>query len=303
MYVLADEPQTKTPAGFEPQDEIAALDGAADYIDLVDAEDILQDKDSDPARRKQAVLERRAKIRVPSPPLKVVTPTHRAPHLTHDTSRLGLGAGMTQGGDLFQIVDWRAHLHDLADPTPGLPELSQLEFFPTRLRLSAADKKVWLDQIDLVHVGILNPMTQFNLMPSWDFRVGVRRFRDPGCTDCVGGRTRIKGGTALAFFDEALTLFLLSDLQVHYSASLEGLGETGFRLGLGAVGGLRLRLAPNFIMLASGVWREYPWAPFERDWSADATVRWAFSRHFALGLEGRHTPRSSEAGALLYVYY
>ncbi len=303
LYAIAETPSAPMPEHFESEEKIAVLDGAADYIDLTYAEDILRDGDSEGARLKQAILERRAEIRRPSPDFSVPTPEQSAPHLTHDSSRVGLGAGALSSGEPFMLLDWRAHLHDLADPTPGLPELSQLEFLPLRLRLEPEARKVRLERLDLVHVGILSPIRQFASAPSWDFRVGLQRLQDPGCTDCLAGRVAFGAGGAVAFFDEALSFYLLTDIHVQYHPDLAGLRDAPVRLGIGPNVGMRLRFTPRLITHVNGSWVWYPWAEPKADWWVNATARWAFSQSFAIGIEARAGERVNEASALLFAYY
>ncbi len=287
VSALADDPHH--PLSMPDRDRIPVIDAAQDLIDIKHAKALAKDEKKGPAAElKQALLERRAEILIPSAEVTYSTPTHKMPQLGHDTRRLSLGGASSRDSQWLEIGA-RLALHDLADSTDGYPELSQLEFLPTRARYDFTADRFRLDSMDLVHVVSLTSQNPFDRHISWQFELGSQHLEDDGCIhqNCYAGHVALGGGAAFSTEGERLTFFFFANTQIWIGRGLDALFHSPVRVGIGPGGGLRLRLTPHLIALATGEWN---WLPAQKGfatWNAIGTLRWALLRDFALDLQVR----------------
>lgn len=304
---LADQPDLPLPASWSVAEQVQVLDSAADLVDIRSIKELVQHTDLDAAERKRRLLERRSQIHVPSPVPPLQPPWDKAPERAHGTKRLGLGPGVrdADGQAGFLTLDFRLAMHDLADPADGYPELSQIEFLPTRLRVfpKRSGPHFALDDFSLVQIVSLNALSRFDLHPSWRFSFGARTLEGNGCDECLAGKIRFGAGPTVSFADDAVTLFLLGDGLVHASGALSGIADGPIRGGLGPAGGVRLRLDPNLLWLTQAEWVFYPAQRDPRVWQLDSVVRWSFVREVALSLELRALRDRREAMLLVLSYF
>lgn len=284
---LAEQP--KVPLTLPEKERVSVLDAAQDLVDIKYAKALAKDsRKSSAAELKQTLLERRAELLVPSEEMKHEVPWHRMPQLGHDSRRISLGAASSRDGQWVE-VGARLALHDLADPIDGYPELSQLEFLPTRARYDFTTDRFRLDSLDLVHVVSLTAQNRFDRHISWQFRLGSQHLEDDGCipTNCYAGRVEIGGGTAFSTAGERLTFYFFANTQVWAGRGLDGLLGSPVRFGIGPSGGLRLRIAPRLVALVAGDWNWLPGQTGFATWLASATLRWGILRDLALDLQIR----------------
>jgi hypothetical protein len=284
---LAEDP--RHPLTLSDRQRIEVLDAAQDLIDIKYAKALALDENKgEAAEIKHALLERRAEILVPSPDATYDTPFRKMPQIGHDTRRISAGAGSSRDGQWIEFGA-RLALHDLADSSDGYPELSQLEFLPTRARYDLATDRFRLDSLDLVHVVSLTPQNEFDRHVSWEFRVGSQHLQDAGCipANCYAGRLELGGGTAFATASERFTVFMFANTQVWIGRGLDALLGSPVRLGIGPAGGFRLRLHPHLIALATGEWNWLPTQKGFATWSAFGTLRWSVVRDLAIDLQLR----------------
>ena len=292
---LSDDPKAAL-AAWAPAQTIRVLDAAQDLVDIRFAKEIVKGpRESEAAKRKQALLERRAEILVPSPEIRETIPWSKMPQRGHDSRRLSLGGGANTNGEGYVSVGARLALHDLADPTSGYPELSQLEFLPTRARYDVVDRDFTLEQLDLVHIVSLTSQNRFSRHTSWEFRIGSQRLIDEGC-NCYAGHVQFGGGIAFGNESESATLFLLAQSHVWAGRELDGLFGAPVRFGIGPSGGVRLRLAPRLVALVLGEWDWLPGQTGFHTWYGSANLRWAVARNVAFDLEGRGGNNGGRAG-------
>jgi hypothetical protein len=299
---LASDPR----ATFElPQREaVAVLDAAQDLIDVRYSKALTHEVDSAPARTKQVLLERRAALGVPSDPLAVSIPWHRQPQLGHHSRRVGVGYALDDARAQALVVEGRLALHDLADPTPGYPELSQLEFLPTRLRVDLEDGDVTLDSLSLVRLVSLTAQTRFDRKISWKVDAGVVHLDDEACEDgCYAGRFVLGTGATFTFARDAVALFGTIDAQVASGPHLQGIRDLPIRAGVGPAAGLRLRLASRLVSLTTG---ELIWLPVQRPtalWQARSILRLGVGRVLGLGLEGTIDAQAVTGQVMTMLYF
>lgn len=306
---LGYDPAARLPVGMPADRAIAVLDAAQDLVDIQHAKELTYETDSPPARMKQRLLERRAEIAVPSEPLAVATPWGSMPQLGHDSRRVGLGFAADSAGALGVTLDARLALHDLADPVPGYPEYSQLEFLPTRAQVRLDEdvtgrRRFELDSISLVRIVSLSAQNRFDRKLSWKVDAGVVRVADAGCAGyCYLGQIAMGTGFTLATSDARVMAFATADAHIAAGPALDGIRGTPIRAGFGPAGGLRLRLAPRLISLTTG---ELIWLPTQAPrttWLARSILRLGLGGSLALDLEGQLDNRARAAGLMTMLYF
>lgn len=301
---LAQRPDLALPKHVSAQRQIPLLDAALDLVDVRYAKALVHKKDPRAASLKQGLLERRAAIHRPSAPVKMpAAPPRTRPDRGHGSRRVGLGVGFAEQGKVFQSFRFRLALHDLADPAAGYPDLSQLEFFAVDLRLRYDTGDLLLRDLALFRIISLAAMDRFNPKFSWNVDFTVSTVEDAGCDECTGPRLAGGFGAALAFWDEAVTVFAFSQLLMRFAPGLDGMGGIPLRAGLGPAAGLRVRWRGSLVTFVSGHWIWLPGQDPLATWQSEVTTRWAFTRDVALGLEGRLGPAGAEAQLATLVYF
>jgi hypothetical protein len=312
---LSQNAAAPMPKAWSVERQVKVLDAALDYYDMRYVEKIVYERESEEASHKQELLERRAALRVPSAPKDAEPPWERRPELSHDAKRVGVSGGyrlrQRASEEGFVAFDFKLAMHDLADPAPGFPEQSQIDFLPTRLRIYPKEDglKIRLEDFSIVQIVSLNPMHRFDLGLSWRFTIGAKTLENNGCEDetepgwrdCLAGKIRLGGGAAKSFWSDALIVFAMMDAAV-FAGDLSGIAESPLRAGLGPLGGMRIRFDPSLIFVGTG---EGLWFPEQRDrivWQADGVLRWGFASQHALSLESRAAYRLLEA-QLFYMAY
>ncbi len=295
------------PADLPPERKIRAFDAAQDLVDILHAKKLTYEVDSEPARRKQQLLERRAEVLVPSEDLAVAVPWRSMPQLGHHSRRAGVGFAIDDGGAQAYQLDARLALHDLADPVAGYPELSQLEFFPIRARVrldnAGEGDRFQLDSVSLVRIVSLTPQDRFDRKLSWKVDLGMIRLDDEGCDACQVGRLVVGTGAALATSGLGVIGFATMDLHLLSGPGLDGIEGIPLRAGAGPALGLRLRLAPRLVSLTTG---ELIWLPTQDPtftWQARSILRLAMGPIFALNAEAQLDQERAIAQLSALVYF
>ncbi len=300
---LFENPEASLEHLPDPRQRARTLEAAADLLDLRHPTEIVTARESEPSRRKQRILERRAALGGASPPLEIKVPMQEAPHLAHDTARFGMGVGATATGEPSLSLDIRGSLHDLADPSLGYPELAHVEFAHARVRLTPGGERISLDSLSLVRVRSLNSLELGDRRASWEVDVGAKTIDDEGCPRCVAGRASLGGGGAVGAFGGALTIWALSAVELAATPGLDGVRGAPLRLGLGGDGGLRLRWSPTLLTVVEGRLRWLPDQTPGHEWDAVARLRWGVGGGWALGLEGDATRHRRTGQAMVFRYF
>ena len=218
--------------------------------------------------------------------------------------RVSVGTGITsQYGNSFGTLGYRLALHDLVDPPDGESELSQLQFFDTRFRYDFAQRSLTLDRLTFAELQALNPLTRYEHALSWRIRAFGMRLHDRACSDCFAHGVDLALGGTLATRDERLALFVMADGYVAFSSSVDGIGGSFIRLGIGPYAGVRARLPGDLVGLFTASWSYLPWQSLHGTYDLRATVRGALSKNVAVGLEGAAQPSSRELVLGSYLYF
>jgi hypothetical protein len=290
--------------GLVPEREVAVLDAALDYVDLREAKVLVHGTSPEASRTKQALMERRSRVRRPSPPLALPPPLERQPQRGHAPVRVGMSAGLSSDAGPVTTYRLRFALRDLADPHPGYPELAQYEFGALRLRGALRTQRFTLEELTLVRILSLTPLDRFDHAPSWTVRLGADRLRDGGCAGCFAGTGEVGGGLSLSWADGAVTLFGMGEAVLHAGSEVPGPWGAPLRLTLGPRAGLRLRMGTHATFLASGRWQLFLEPEPRTGWSAQLIQRLHLTPSFGLDLEyTRHPSREQEVGLGALVYF
>jgi hypothetical protein len=302
VEALAGDPAAPLPETLAPEVRAAVIDAAADLLDLRRGKKLLVGQDPAGARLRQALLERRAALGIPSAPLEVPTPEPERPDRGHGSFRIGLGTAGGPDAPGALLAELRLALHDLADPPPGFPSYADIEFLPTRIRWEPREERLSLEHAWLMSVVSLNPVSRFDLRPSWRFRVGAATVHDGGCASCLAGEASAGAGFAVAA-GKAVELLATGDVELLGSGHLSGAGGSGARPGVGPGGLARLRLGDRTALVLDARWRWLPGADPDRTFVLGATLRVHLAPGLSLGLEARHTPSLTDASALVLGYF
>ncbi len=235
---------------LDPARQGEILDAYIDFIDLNFA-DQLMTKDPEVSEWKQQTLIARSRLPT-SDPLKISTPDD-APHMSHGSARLSVyrNESPRQGGSTG--VSMRFALQDLTEVSTGLPPDSEIEFFDFHGRWWDREKTLRLEDFTLFEVATFAPLSDYNMRPSWRFRLGADRIYDPRCSNCTAGSLVTGGGgTVQILGSPRTTAFLLADLAVQGSGSFE---ESRISLLAGPSLGLRTELHKRVIWLNEARYR------------------------------------------------
>jgi hypothetical protein len=305
VQTLASDAEAPIPASFTPEEQIEVLDAAADLVDIRFAKDLAFESDGPGGKMKQRLLERRSRILRPSKELVIPPPLDKLPHVGHGSSRLWGGAGYSSVDGAMYTLSYRLALHDLVDPPNGYPELAQIEFLPTSLRLyprARSTKALQLEQFDVVSVLSLHEVNAFDHRLSWRVHGGVARVRDSGCNGCAVGD--LVAGSGFALRGGPITMFATGDLSIETSAALNGIrGAPALRVGLGPFGGVRVRFDERFLWLTTGHLYWLPATDTTWTWSAESSLRWEYRHDFAIGVQGRKYVDAAEGTLETFLYF
>lgn len=299
VEALVAEPDS-TPLPFGDAEKVAILDAATDLLDIRYAKSILYGGNDFAAHARQALLLRRAALRIPSPPLEIPVPDR--PDEGHGSWRLGLGGGAARDGTGLVVLDARLCLHDLADPPRGYPDGAAIEFLPLRLRYAPGPHRIELDEAEFVRVISLNPVERFDRRPSWSFRAGAVTVRDDACRGCIAAIVEGGPGFDLGLSGGALDLALFSDFSFEAAPGLSGIDGAGTRVGLGPKGMARFRFGEVASLLAEATFRFLPAARPRDTHDIDLELRFHLARRVSLGFSARHAPTDESLWSTLYLF-
>ena len=305
VRALADDPTAAMDPTWSSKTESLVLDATADLIDLQHSELMIQEGDSEPARRKQAILARRAGLGLTSAPIEVTVEPWDRPDLGHGSQRVGVGAQGSEG-QLEPTLSYRLAMHDLTDPVAGYPELNGLEFIGFRSRLPSGEAVPTLDELTLVRLMSIPPINSFSPTVAKRFFVGGERRTEAGCAGCFVGRVHAGPGFSLTTPQHALAFFGFGEIDVRFHPELDRLEGWPVLLGPLMTTGIRARLHHRLTLLAEAA---SGWTPLDGEsmWThqAKGNLRAGLSRSLALDIYGSLdvSNKTHTQGIELYFYY
>ncbi|MEO8800704.1 MAG: DUF4105 domain-containing protein [Polyangiaceae bacterium] len=233
-------------------------------------------------------------------------PADKAPHLAHGPIRFDFGmGGDSQFGETYATLGIRLALHDMIDPPNGEPELATVQFLDTRIRFSATHPSLTLDEITFAEIMSLNPIGRYEKLASFRLRGFAERVHDTGCTtrDCFAHGGDAAVGITFATRNEHYAVFAMADATILFSPDFDGIGGSFVRVAVGPFGGIRARITPWLLGLATINVSYLPGQHLVSTFDARGGVRATLAKDVALGVEGRANPLGVDARLEGYVYF
>lgn len=206
------------------------------------------------SERETALLRRRSRLAHPAAPLER-PPWAEAPHVGHDTARIGLGAGVREKA-AFQEIDLRAALHDLLDPTAAYVAGGSLEMGHARLRRDAATGRSYLKAFRVMDAASITPWDSWTRPVSWRAWTGVDTADELDrhqADSLYYGLSMASGFATAPAWTGRSSWYLLAE----GDAGLGGLFRNGHRIGAGGIAGGILDLFPGCRLHVEGRWTAY----------------------------------------------
>lgn len=203
---------------------VATLDASLEYFRFKKAAQSHR-LTPDQSLQNQMLLIARSQMPEPAPDFSGLEANRKpdAPEAGHRSARIQLAGGINpRNSDTFTELGYRAAFHDLNAYPIGFAPLSQVELFQLKLRYYDDRKKFRLNQLDLVSVYSLSPISSLLARPSWAAELGLRPARQSSCVDClewVGSYG--PGATTTLFGDQrGVSVFMLARLEAAIASSL-----------------------------------------------------------------------------------
>ncbi len=291
-----------------PESGARVLDTFSDQIELTAPKDLLVDG-SEAQKLKQKTLVKRAALGVRSPSLDVPAPDRSAPHLAHGMRRVSFAVASERDQGLSEVIGFKFAMHDLLDPGLGYPRNMQIDFAQVRLRYrndpEEFNKRLELDELNLFKITGLTPLSKYYPAKSVRAELGGKRKIDP---DCKGEGNRcfpvtLDYGPGISWDPtgkESLTLFAFAQGRATYTSAYTG---SYVKVGIGPRIGfityfsdyLRLMITSELMgrFFANEVWI----------YSNEATLRYGFTRNWAIDVSDRYERNYREVMAQLHFYY
>jgi hypothetical protein len=155
-------------------------------------------------------------------------PAPGRPDEGHHSNRFSLGIGI-KGGDLFQEMKYRPAYHDLLDNGKGYKPGSQIVFGNTTLRYYSSDKRLELENLDVIDIVSIAPRDAFFQSISWKIKTGlVQKVMEDEEDHLVG---QLNPGGGFAYKNSFIGLWYL---MVETDLNVGGILDEGYAAGIGA---------------------------------------------------------------------
>jgi len=304
VALLADDPDAVIPTGLDITAQRKVLEVAATLIDARHARAMIAGEAPNAVLARKRLVARRLALggqpAIPDP----VEPSDKRPDRSHDSGRITLGSGIgSQYGTPFAAVGWRLALHDLLDPPRGNPELTQLTVIDAQLRFDYQQREVEVARFMFVDLVQLNPLGRFEHRLSWRVRAFGERLHDRGCPDCFHHGAGGAVGVTLATRNERLAVFAMGDARFGFSGSLDGIGGSIVRVGIGPWGGVRARIGDPFVALVTASMAYLPGSDLATTFELRGGLRARLAKNVALGVDVAAYPLSIEGVLATFLYY
>lgn len=273
-------------------------DAYMDYVDLHYARELYL-KEPRTSEPKSALLRSRARLPM-TPPLDFSTPPVASPNESHGSARAAISRLENQnfgGATDFTI---RFALHDLADPTRGLPEYADIDFFHLSLRWWDEPQRLRVEHAVLFGVGTYKPLDVYSRKASWRAKIGLDRVDDARCSNCLAGG--VYGGAGFSFdFGQTLLTYGLIDGELFTSPDFN---ESKFTVRAGPTLGARVRFTEALALVTEV---NYAWAvskPYFDDYRIDSHLRLVpGGSSWGLDLHGRWRTENREVALGVLHYF
>jgi len=228
---------------------------------------------------------------IPAPP---------RPEKGHDSKRLSAGPGL-ESGDLFYEIRFRPALTDLTDMDYIPGQGAQLEFFDLRGRYYPEDRRLLLQQADVVDIVSISPRSAFFKPLSWKANTGWHR--KPLETDENALYYRLNGGAGVAgkYADSGI-IYLMAESELDISGDL----EADYAIGAGAALGTILPVRRVFKLHLYGRALGFFMGDTHADYTAAAVGSFKLDTNHHLSVSARWTDAGAEAytvGAIWHWFF
>jgi hypothetical protein len=167
----------------KPDRVVKLLDTALDSIDFLHPKEIVRE-DPEVLGWKRQFLLARSRLGVASEEIYIPLPMKERPEIGHRSSRFSMSFDNDSRRGAGVSLENRFALHDFLDPLQGHNPGSSMEMGRFRIRVLAEDRvrkkstRLWVDDIALVEVRSLSPISPFFRKMSWRAFLGAKTLRD-----------------------------------------------------------------------------------------------------------------------------
>jgi len=235
---------------FKTKDEqtrARIADTLLDGIDFRHHRELLAGDEDLKAWKRRVLIER---SRLPSTePLKFSPLDRTRPDDAHRSARFSLGWGQDRFEKSLVEAEMRFALHDLMDPPEGYPQDAEVEFARLRLRYSEQNEKLSINELRLLSVSSIPPVSRLSPRASWRFRAGASQIFDRRCDGCVAVDIDVLGGVSSYLLESsqiAIQIYSLLGPSFEYSPRFKDVNALPVLLW---TSGFRVRLAQRIMSL------------------------------------------------------
>ena len=250
---------------FDSRARIA--DAYMDYVDLHYAKELYR-KDAAYSDPKDALLLARSRLPM-TPPLDFSVPPVASPNESHGSARATASRVENQNYGGATDVAIKFALHDMLDPTRGLPDYADIDFFHLELRYWDKPQALRVEHGILFGVGTYPPLDAYVRKMSWRGKINIDRVDDARCQNCLAGGVWGGIGSSLEIVKPLLT-YALVDGELQTSPDFN---ESKFTVRGGPTLGARVRFSEQLAWLTEA---RYFWAvtkPQFDDYQIDSRLR------------------------------
>lgn len=163
----------------------------------------------------------------------------------HSSNRVAAGAGYWRNG-FFQEIRLRPAYHHLMDDDDGYVRGAQLIFADAALRYYSSDRKLVVEELDLIDICSLTPRDRFFHPVSWKIRTGFTRLVGENVTGHLVYEINPGGGLA---FDTGLVG--LAYVMIETGVIIGGVIGNDYAVGAGGSAGFVRSIGENWKMRCS----------------------------------------------------
>jgi len=162
------------------------------------------------------------------------------PEQGHDSARIGIGGGISNRDDFFDIR-WRPVFTDLLDMDYIHHQGAQIEFVDLRCRYYPEKHRFALEQVDFIDIVSISPRDSFFKPFSWKFNTGFQRKPMPDKKESLFYRIDAGGGLAARY-----PYLGLSYAMAEAAIDIGGAMPDNFAVGAGGEIGTIRKILPNW---------------------------------------------------------
>ncbi|HPI92718.1 MAG TPA: DUF4105 domain-containing protein [Deltaproteobacteria bacterium] len=248
------------------QEKIRTYDLGSEYLQY------LYTRGEVPAETYQArlmkILQARSRLGVSEGDIAGQVPVPAEPTAGHHSNRFAVGAGF-HGDEVFEEIRIRPAYHHLMDNDDGYIRGAQLIFADAALRYYSSDRKLVVEELDLIDITSLTPRDRFFHPVSWKIRTGFTRIRGEDLRGHPVYQVNPGGGIALDTGSAGLAYVMFET-----GLLIGGVLENDYAVGAGGSAG--------FMQSITGMWKVHcsvrdlyygPWDGFN---DLEAALRQSF---------------------------